>query len=104
MSNYHANSEERDRFIAGLRELADFLSRNPQVPVPHWATVIVFPDQAADTEMVAEIDRIAGHIGATASRTDDTPAAHYAASRYFGPVEYRAVAIPEAARTPRKEA
>ena len=32
--SYHANSEERGRLTAGLRELADFLDQNPQVPAP----------------------------------------------------------------------
>ena len=32
--SYYANSEQRDRLIAGLRELAEFLDQNPQVPAP----------------------------------------------------------------------
>jgi len=96
--NYYANSGERERLIAGLRELADFLTQSPQVPAPRWADVLVFPPRGTDAEMFAEIDLIAGHIGVTASRDDDTPTAHYAAARRFGPVQYRAVAIPLAAR------
>jgi len=59
---YQANSEERGRLIAGLRELADFLAQNPDV-------------------------------GAMANDAD-SPAGHYSAGRDFGPVHYRAVAIP----------
>lgn len=47
--------------------------------------------------MFAEIDLIAEHLGVTASGHDN-PADHYVACRYFGPVQYRAVAIPNAAR------
>ena len=95
--SYYANSEERERLIAGLRELADFLDQNAQVPVPRYADLLVFPDRATVAEMFAEIDVIAGQIGATAKR-NETPDGHYVASRYFGPVQYRAVAIPQVAR------
>jgi hypothetical protein len=90
---YHANSEERGRLIAGLRHLADFLSRNPDVPVPRYAEVIVFPAPASNAEMFAEIDAIAEQIGVMASDAG-SPAGHYSAARDFGPVRYRAVAIP----------
>jgi hypothetical protein len=90
---YHANSEERGRLIAGLRQLADFLHQNPDVPAPRYAEVIVFPAPGTNAEMFAEIDVIAQQIGATASSAD-SPADHYSAARDFGPVRYRAVAIP----------
>jgi hypothetical protein len=95
--SYHANSEERRRLIAGLRDLAEFLDLHPQVPAPTRADVMVFPPDGSDAEMFAEIDAIAGQIGATASDAD-SPAGHYSAVRSFGPVEYRAVAIPLSAR------
>jgi hypothetical protein len=82
---YHANSAERERFIAGLGQLADFLGRNPDVPAPRYAEVIA--------EMFAEINVIAQQIGAAASSAG-SPAGHYSAARDFGPVRYRAVAIP----------
>jgi len=47
--------------------------------------------------MFAEIDVIAAQIGATASDAD-SPAGHYSAYRDFGPVQYRAVAIPHSGR------
>jgi hypothetical protein len=90
---YQANSEERGRLIAGLRELAVFLVQNPDVPVPRHTDVLVFPSPGSDAEMVAEIDLVAQRIGATASDAD-SPAGHYSAVRGFGPVHYRAVAIP----------
>ena len=90
---YHANSEGRERLIAGLRQLADFLARNPDVPVPRHIDVLVFPDRGSNEEMFAEIDVIAQQISAVASDAD-SPAGHYSAGRAFGPVHYRAVAIP----------
>src|SRR5690348_13364386 len=97
MSTY-ANSEERARLIAGLRGLAEFLDQNPQVPAPRSTDLLVFPPVGTDAEMFAEIDAIAGQLGTTASDAD-SPAGHYSASCDFGPVQYRAVAIPHAART-----
>jgi hypothetical protein len=95
--NYYANAEERGRLIAGLRDLTDFLDRNPQVPAPRRTEMLVFPPAGSDAEMFAEIDVIAGRIGITATDAD-SPSGHYSAVRDFGPVQYRAVAIPHAAR------
>jgi hypothetical protein len=95
--NYYANDEDRVRLIAGLRDLADFLNQNPGVPVPRGTDVLVFPVEASDAEMFAEIDTIAEMIGSTASDAD-SPRGHYSAVRNFGPVQYRAVAIPHSAR------
>jgi hypothetical protein len=94
--NYYGNDEERVRLIAGLRDLANFLDQNPDVPVPWRADVVVFPTEASDAEMFAEIDTIAVLIGADASDAD-SPRGHYSAVRTFGPVQYRTVAIPHSA-------
>lgn len=94
---YYASDEQRVRLVAGLRDLADFLDRNPGVPV-HWTVeLLVFPPEASDAEMFAKIDTIAELIGSTAS-DDGSPRGHYSTVRDFGPVRYRAVAIPYRAR------
>ena len=95
--NYHGNDQERVRLTAGLRDLADFLDQNPDVPVPRRADLLVFPPEASDAEMFAEIDTIAELIGSTASDAD-SPRGHYSAVRDFGPVRYCAIAIPYNAR------
>ena len=95
--SYYANSEERAGLIAGLCDLAEFLDENPAVPVPRRTDMLVFPPVGSDEEMFAEIDVIAGQIGTTASDADST-AGHYSAYRDFGPVQYRAIAIPHSAR------
>jgi hypothetical protein len=87
---YYADSTERTRLIAGLRDLATFLENSPDVPAPRWADVMVFPHNDTDDTNRAEIDAIASRIGA---ETSDNGRGHYAACRFFGPVEYRAVAI-----------
>lgn len=92
----YANSEERAGLIAGLRDLADFLDRNPNVPAPPSTLIYLFPPDGTDAEMLAEIDVVAELIGATAS--DASPRGHYSAVRNFGPVQYRAVAIPNSTR------
>jgi hypothetical protein len=95
--NYYADGKQRVRLIAGLRDLADFLDGNPDVPAPQRADMLVFPPDASDAEMFAEIDTIAEMIGSTASDAD-SPRGHYSAVRNFGPVQYRAVAVPQSAR------
>ena len=92
----YANADERGRLIAGFRALASFLQDHPDVPAPCWTDVLVFPPRSTDDEMRAEIDQIAARIGAEVA--DDAAHGHYAASRHFGPVQYRAVAISADAR------
>lgn len=87
----YADIKERQAFIAGLRALADFLENSPEVPAPKYGTdVFVFPLFASDDEKRREIDVIASNIGSVSVPS----CGHYTASRRFGPVEYRAVAIP----------
>jgi hypothetical protein len=56
---------------------------------PRWADIYVFPPRGADEQMRTEIDQVAARMGTVV--TDD--AGHCVASRHFGPVQYRAVAI-----------
>ena len=94
--NYYANEEERTRLIAGLRDLAEFLNANPDVPAARRTEMLVFPPEGTDAQMFAEIDAVAGRLGVIASDVG-SPAGHYSAVLGFGPVQYRAVAIPQAA-------
>jgi hypothetical protein len=88
----YANSTKRQALISGLRALADFLESNPDVPVPEYTDVLVFPSSASDAGKRREIDVIASRIGSVAESFSSYR--HYQTSRRFGPVEYRAVAIP----------
>lgn len=88
---HYANADERSRFISGLRALAEYLESSPDVPAPWGETCIhVFPPQCTNEERRGEIDAIASRINAEPCETVN---GHYTVSRFFGPVEYRAVAI-----------
>ena len=89
----YANAIERQALISAFRELADFLESNPEVPAPKYTDVLVFPLHAdSDAGQRSEIDVIASLIG---SGIEISPTRrHYTTSRQFGPVGYRAVAIP----------
>jgi hypothetical protein len=88
----YASPTQRQELIAGLRMLADFLTSNPEVPVPPFVDVLVFPPFASDSAKRQEIDVIAARIDAGTQTFSSYR--HYQTSRRFGPVEYRAVAIP----------
>jgi hypothetical protein len=93
----YANSAGRQALISGFRALADFLERNPEVPAPKYTDVHVFPpDDLPDAEQQHEVDIIASRIGSGIEITAYRH--HYQTSRQFGPVAYRAVAIPSDAR------
>jgi len=86
----YANSTEREALISGLRSLADYLEASPEVPAPSYSDVFIFPPDGTDAERRAEIDLIAAQIG----ETPENVCGHYVVTRNFGPVQYRAVAIP----------
>ena len=88
---YYASDDERDRLIGGLRALAQFLQDHPDIPAPRWTDVLVFPPDGSDEQQRAEIDVIASRIG---TETRESARGHYSCSISFGPVKYRAVAIP----------
>ena len=87
----YADSTEQAAFIGGLRALADYLESNPAVPAPTYSHVFVFPPDGDWAAMRAEIDAIAARLGVIAHLAGG---GHYLATRSFGTVEYRAVAIP----------
>jgi hypothetical protein len=87
----HADSTERAALISGFRGLADYLESNPEVPAPIYSTAYAFPPRRSWAEMCAEIDTTAASLGVSPGMTEGD---HYIAARDFGPVEYRAVAIP----------
>ncbi len=87
----YADTSQRAALIGGLRALADYLESNPEVPAPTYSDVFTFPSDRDWAVMRAEIDAIATLLG-VAGR--ETGGGHYVATRSFGPIEYRAVAIP----------
>lgn len=87
----YADFTERAALIAGLRGLSDYLESNPEVPAPKYSNVLAFPLDDDWAKMRAEIDTVAALLGVVACETNG---GHYFATRSFGPIEYRAVAIP----------
>jgi hypothetical protein len=86
-----ANPTERAHLIRGFRGLADYLESIPELPTPVYSTVYAFPTRGDWAGMCADIDTIAEFLRVPAGITGG---GHYVAVRAFGPVEYRAVAIP----------
>ncbi|WP_169953722.1 hypothetical protein [Microbispora sp. H11081] len=88
-----STTDHRTATVAGLRALADFLEGNPALPIPRSSiSVTYFPDRADDAIMRAEIDRIAGLLGAEID-PGRLPYSHYRTGLDFGPVRYEALAI-----------
>ncbi|WP_327691742.1 hypothetical protein OG870_31330 [Streptomyces sp. NBC_00461] len=91
MPKYEIRSGERAAFIAGLRELADFLTANPSVLVPRNASFGVFVDAADPTARREGAEHVATPLGAS---VEDLGEGYYAARRAFGPIAFNVVAIP----------
>ena len=86
-----ADPTERAHLIRGFRGLADYLESIPELPAPVYSTVYAFPARGDWAGMCADIEAIAEFLRVPAGLTEG---GHYVAARAFGPVEYRAVAIP----------
>jgi hypothetical protein len=87
----YTDPAERAALIHGLRALADYLDSNPAVPAPGHADVYTFPPDGECGAMRADVGAAAELLGTQARET--TGGEHYSATRSFGPVEYRIVAI-----------
>lgn len=91
MPKYEIRSGDRSEFIAGLRELADFLTANPSVLVPRNASFGVFVDAADSTARREGAEHVAAPLGVP---VDDIGKGYYDARRTFGPIAYNVIAIP----------
>ena len=93
----------RQAFITGLRDLADYLDRNPAIPVPKTGETITVHASPADDGGRAQVDHIAALLDADL-RDETARGGHYWAVRNFGPIGYEIAAIsstpPVARRTP----
>jgi hypothetical protein len=93
---FTADSGNRNDFITGLRDLANYLASHPAVPVPRYGTEIYLSASSTDDGGCAEVDHFARQL-------DITPVnsvahnGHYQAARCFGPIGYRMLAISQAA-------
>lgn len=82
----------RQRFVTGLRDLADYLARHPHLVVPAYGTEILLSAASADDSGCAQVDRFARQLGVTVENGLGYDG-HYSAARSFGPVGYRMTAI-----------
>lgn len=89
----YATPEQRAAVITGLRELADYLEANPEVPTDRGfemgVAIITSEDFPDDAAKVRETERIAALVGAPV----ESGHGYHHAHRAFGPVSYRATAI-----------
>jgi hypothetical protein len=84
----------RSQTVAGLRSLADFLEANPAIPVREFgAEYMVFARADDDNTERSEIDRIAAALGESVE-DEIGDGGHYAVSKTFGRITYRAVHVP----------
>ncbi|MBG7699938.1 hypothetical protein HCJ76_18065 [Streptomyces sp. MC1] len=91
MCNHVIRSGDRIAFLAGLRELVDFLTANPAVVVPRHASVIVLVDAADPAARRAGVESVAAPLGVP---TEDIGRGYFDARRDFGPVSFGVVGVP----------
>ncbi|MGW3145652.1 hypothetical protein ACWDG1_13420 [Streptomyces sp. NPDC001177] len=91
MSNYVIRSGDRAAFIAGLRELIDFLAANPAVLVPRSASVAVVVDASDSDARRNGVESVAVPLGLPAQ---DFGRGYFSARRGFGPISYGVIGIP----------
>ncbi|MFF4792964.1 hypothetical protein ACFY2M_25045 [Streptomyces sp. NPDC001276] len=91
MSDYVIRSGDRAAFLAGLRELIDFLTVNPTVVVPRYASITVVVDASDSVARRNAVEFVAAPLGVPA---EDIGRGYFNARRDFGPVSYVVVAIP----------
>ena len=92
MKYYTTDPGARGRFIRALRELADYLDRNPAIPVPKTGETVTLHASPTGYGGRAQVDHIARLLGA-GIRDETARGGHYWAVRQFGPIGYEIVAI-----------
>jgi hypothetical protein len=93
---YGTNPEARKAYITALHELAGYLTANPAIPVPRYGTTASVHADSADHGGREQVDHIAALLGTS---VEDTLAStgYYQVKRFFGPIEYVAYAVSDAA-------
>ncbi|OLT24909.1 hypothetical protein BJF83_23560 [Nocardiopsis sp. CNR-923] len=91
-----ASGGRRCRIIGDLRELADFLDANPDLPIsPHTSVDLAyFPHTDRDAEAFAEVACAGAVLGVMPAWEGD----HLVVEHVRGSARYRVVAIPEKVR------
>ena len=92
---YSTDPGIRERFIAALRQVADYLATHPAMPVPRFGEDITLHAASTGDGGTAQVDHLARLLGARIS-DDRASSGHYTATREFGPLTVRVVAISDA--------
>ncbi|AOW89106.1 hypothetical protein BC342_24180 [Streptomyces olivaceus] len=90
MSNHVIRSGDRAAFLAGLRELIDFLTAHPDVVVPRHASLVLV-DAPGSTARLDGVQSVAAPLGVPA---EDIGRGYFGARRDFGPISYGVVGVP----------
>jgi len=96
---YTTDPGAKARFTRALRDLADYLDRNPAIPVPKTGETITVHASPADHGGRAQVDHIAALLGA-GIRDETAHGGHYWAVRQFGPIGYEIAAISDTLPAP----
>ncbi|MFF7554252.1 hypothetical protein ACFZA9_15360 [Streptomyces olivaceus] len=91
MSDYVIRSGDRAAFLAGLRELVDFLTAHPAVVVPRHMSVVVLVDAPDSAARQRGVQSVAAPLGVP---TEDIGRGCFDARRDFGPISYGVVGVP----------
>src|SRR5215470_9382133 len=92
--SHTTDPQARDQFIAGLRNLADYLAANPAIPVPLHGDQILVHVNSPEEGGCYQVRQAARSLGTTV--TDETRGGgHFYTERSFGPLAFRVVSIPE---------
>ena len=94
MKLYTSDPGAKARFTAALRQLADYLDRNPAIPVPKTGATITLHASSAEDGGCAQVAHIARLLDVEVN--DETAhGGHYWAVRSFGPIGYEIASITE---------
>lgn len=90
-NEYFADKDKRRAFVAGLRELADFLDANPDVPAPRFSSEISVHLYGTDEQKVTAIVECARLMGVEPTLESDGH--HLLARLSFGHVVYQVIGL-----------
>ncbi|CAL9311014.1 hypothetical protein SUDANB148_04733 [Streptomyces sp. SudanB148_2056] len=91
MSDYVIRAGDRVAFLAGLRELVDFLTANPAVVLPRHVSLVVLVDASDSVARRDGVEFVAVLLGVP---TEDIGRGYSDARRDFGPISYSVIGIP----------
>lgn len=98
MSGYFATPQERAAYLAGMRQLLDYLEAHPEVPTPRSESLQLSTWGETMADRMETVDEFAALVDAKPHWHTETRT-HYQAVLKFGPVEYFCVAIKRAEDT-----